>query len=219
MLSHARPSWTHALGCCSLDLPIRKELLVLLKEIHKHFGVTTLHVTHDQEEAFIPGDVVSVFIEGKIEQTGRRNRVYFFPRTRRIAVFTGMENIFDGEVVKIDPAKKEVHILHKGLVFKAMYDKKIPRGKLYFGVRAEEVMILKEHRLLPEKIKDENLFSVSVTRAIEKNFTHTLEFMELNSKIPFIAKIPNSVFRKLQCKIGQHKRIFIRKKNICLMED
>ncbi|MBW2147682.1 MAG: ATP-binding cassette domain-containing protein [Deltaproteobacteria bacterium] len=203
----------------SLDPPIRRELLELLKEIHRDFHVTTLHVTHDQEEAFILGDVISVLLDGKIEQTGKKNRVYFFPRTCRIAVFTGMENIFHGNVVHVDPAKKEVHILHKGLVFKAFYDKKIPQKQVYFGVRGEEVMIVKEHRPLLEKIKEENLFSVVLTRVIEKGWTHTLVFEELSNKIPFVAEVPNYVFRKLQYEAGQQKRIFIRRRNICFMEE
>lgn len=202
----------------ALDPPIRRQLQKILKEIHTHFGVTILHVTHNQEEAFILGDVISIMMDGNIVQTGKRNRVYFFPETRKIALFTGMENVFEGENVELDEEENQIRLTHNGVIFKAHYDRKFPKQHFFFGVRAEEVMIIKDDRPIPKKIRDETIILVILKRVIEKGSSHTMEFEEVTYHIPIIAEVPNYVYRKLNYKIGQEMKIFIRKRNICIME-
>jgi ABC-type sugar transport system ATPase subunit len=202
----------------SLDPPIRRQLQRLLKEIHTHFAVTILHVTHDQEEAFILGDVISILMDSKIVQTGKRNRVYFFPETKDIALFTGMENVFRGAVLDTDSSENLARLSHSGVTFTARYDKLIPRQEVFFGVRAEEVMIIKEGRPLPRSVEDENVLPVILQRVIEKGSSHTMEFLETRGLFPVIAEVPNYVYRKLSCRIGQEMKVFIRKRNICIME-
>lgn len=203
----------------ALDPPIRRQLQKVLKEIYIHFGVTILQVTHDQEEAFILGDVISVMIDGAIIQTGKRNRVYFFPETRKIALFTGMENLFEGEIIELDEKQKQISLHHKGVAFKAFYDRAIPKPPLFFGFRAEEVMIIKNDRSIPKDIADENLIVAILKKIIEKGSSHTMEFEEATRHLPIIAEVPNYVYRKLHYTIGQEMKVFIRKKNICLMEN
>jgi ABC-type Fe3+/spermidine/putrescine transport system ATPase subunit len=202
----------------ALDPPIRRQLQKVLKEIHSHFGVTTLQVTHDQEEAFILADVISVLMDGVIVQTGKRNRVYFYPENEKIAVFTGMENLFEGELVEIDEKASEVTLRNKSVVFKAAYDRKPPTSAVFFGFRAEEVMIIKEDRPIPEEIYGENVLSVTLKNVIEKGSSHTMEFEEEKHQFPVIAEVPNYVYRKLNYQVGQAMKVFIRKRNICLME-
>jgi len=202
----------------ALDPPIRRHLQRTLKEIHKHFGVTILHVTHNQEEAFVLGDIISILMDGSIVQTGKRNRVYFFPETREIARFTGMENIFAGEVLGLDEQEKQITLSHNGVVFKAHYDRKTPKKEVSFGVRAEEVMIIKENRPIPKEIHDENLLSVMLRDVVEKGSSHTMEFEEAAHHFPIIAEVPNYVYRKLNYTIGQEMKLVIRRKNICIRE-
>jgi ABC-type sugar transport system ATPase subunit len=203
----------------ALDPPIRRQLQKVLKEIYIHFGVTILQVTHDQEEAFILGDIISVMMDGAVIQTGKRNRVYFFPETKKIALFTGMENLFGGEIAGLDEKQKQIALNHNGVAFKAFYDRTIPKPPLFFGFRAEEVMIIKDDRPIPEDIADENLIVVILKKVIEKGSSHTMEFEEATRHLPIIAEVPNYVYRKLRYTIGQEMKVFIRKKNICLMEN
>ena len=202
----------------ALDPPIRRHLQRILKEIHTHFGVTILHVTHNQEEAFVLGDIISILMDGSVVQTGKRNRVYFFPETSEIARFTGMENIFAGKVVELDEKEKQISLSHHGAVFKTHYDRKPPKEEISFGVRAEEVMIIKDDRPIPKEIHDANLLSVILRRVIEKGSSHTMEFEEATHHFPIIAEVPNYVYRKLNYTIGQEMKVFIRKRDICIME-
>ena len=66
----------------ALDAKVRKELRADLRRIHDHAGVTTVFVTHDQEEAFAVADLVAVMKDGRIEQYGAPADVRRNPKTR-----------------------------------------------------------------------------------------------------------------------------------------
>ena len=71
----------------ALDAKVRKELRVWLRHIHDKAGVTTIFVTHDQEEAFAVADLVAVMNEGRIEQMGTPQDVRRDPRTKFVSEF------------------------------------------------------------------------------------------------------------------------------------
>ena len=71
----------------ALDAKVRKELRADLRRIHDHAGVTTIFVTHDQEEAFAVADLVAVMKDGRIEQYGAPNDVRRNPRTPFVSEF------------------------------------------------------------------------------------------------------------------------------------
>jgi ABC-type Fe3+/spermidine/putrescine transport system ATPase subunit len=68
-----------------------------LKELQKQLGVTTIFVTHDQEEAMTISDRIAVMNAGRIEQIGAPREIYDRPRTRFVADFIGEINVFVGE--------------------------------------------------------------------------------------------------------------------------
>jgi sulfate transport system ATP-binding protein len=71
----------------ALDAKVRKELRADLRRIHDHAGVTTVFVTHDQEEAFAVADLVAVMKDGRIEQYGAPSDVRRNPRTPFVSEF------------------------------------------------------------------------------------------------------------------------------------
>jgi sulfate transport system ATP-binding protein len=71
----------------ALDAQVRKELRADLRHIHDHAGVTTVFVTHDQEEAFADADLVAVMRDGRIEQYGTPQDVRRDPRTAFVSEF------------------------------------------------------------------------------------------------------------------------------------
>jgi sulfate transport system ATP-binding protein len=73
----------------ALDAKVRKELRADLRRIHDHAGVTTVFVTHDQEEAFAVADLVAVMKDGRIEQYGAPADVRRQPRTEFVQEFLG----------------------------------------------------------------------------------------------------------------------------------
>ena len=83
----------------ALDLKLRKELQVFLKQVQHEVGITFVYVTHDQEEAFSMSDRVAVMQRGRIEQVGRPQDVYQQPATLGVASFVGATNRLPGRIV------------------------------------------------------------------------------------------------------------------------
>ncbi len=80
----------------ALDLKLRKDMQVELKNIQKSLGITFVFVTHDQEEALAMSDTVVVMNEGKIQQIGTPQDIYNEPKNAFVADFIGESNILDG---------------------------------------------------------------------------------------------------------------------------
>jgi len=86
----------------ALDAKIRVALRTEIRAIQRALGITTIYVTHDQEEALSLSDRVVVMSEGRVEQIGTPFDVYNFPRTAFVASFVGTLNVLRGAVA--DPA-------------------------------------------------------------------------------------------------------------------
>ena len=83
----------------NLDAKLRVQLRNELKKMQKDFGITTIYVTHDQEEALTLSDRIAVFNKGYIEQIGTPNEVYNFSKTEFVCNFIGDINRLSDEVV------------------------------------------------------------------------------------------------------------------------
>src|SRR5436309_2575898 len=81
----------------ALDRKLRQSMQVELKQLQQQLGVTTIFVTHDQEEAMTISDRIAVMNAGRIEQIGPPSEIYNRPRTRFVADFIGEINLFEGE--------------------------------------------------------------------------------------------------------------------------
>lgn len=77
----------------AIDAKLRKSLQSSIRQIHKELGLTTIFVTHDQDEAMVMSDVIQLFHAGKIEQSGTPISMYTEPKTRFAAGFIGNYNI------------------------------------------------------------------------------------------------------------------------------
>jgi putative spermidine/putrescine transport system ATP-binding protein len=81
----------------ALDRKLRQSMQLELKSLQRELGVTTIFVTHDQEEAMTISDRIAVMNAGRVEQIGSPREVYNRPRTRFVADFIGDINLFEGE--------------------------------------------------------------------------------------------------------------------------
>jgi putative spermidine/putrescine transport system ATP-binding protein len=91
----------------ALDRNLREQMQGEIKGLHKEFGITTVCVTHDQEEALTLSDRIVVMRAGSIEQTDTPEALYDRPTTRFVANFLGEANILEkpGFVVEADAAQ------------------------------------------------------------------------------------------------------------------
>ena len=94
----------------ALDLKMRKDMQMELKQMHEALGITFIYVTHDQEEALTLSDTIVVMSEGKIQQIGTPTDIYNEPKNSFVADFIGESNILNATMIK----DKEVEFIgHK----------------------------------------------------------------------------------------------------------
>ena len=124
----------------ALDLKLRRQMQLELKDIQSDVGLTFLHVTHDQEEAMTMADTVAVMNKGKIEQMGAPEELYELPKTAFVANFLGQSNLFTGTVASSSSESMIVDVGGQKL--------EVPRersqrhaGAVTIGVRPEKLML------------------------------------------------------------------------------
>jgi spermidine/putrescine transport system ATP-binding protein len=120
----------------ALDLKLRKQMQLTLKQIQMEIGITFIHVTHDQEEAMTMADAIAVMDHGRIEQLGPPEELYERPRTSFVARFLGASNLLRGAV----EGQGEVRLASGVLV---RVDEALPtRGsRVAVGIRPEKIRL------------------------------------------------------------------------------
>jgi spermidine/putrescine transport system ATP-binding protein len=96
----------------ALDLKLRKEMQVELKNLQERLQITFVFVTHDQDEALIMSDRIAVMNNGRIEQIATPEELYDRPRTRFVADFLAVRNILEADVLRVDASG--VHLRTSG---------------------------------------------------------------------------------------------------------
>ena len=130
-----------------------------LKEVHDRLKLTTIHVTHNFEEAITLGDRIAVLHDGHIVQIGTPEQIFRRPRSEFVARFTLTRNIFEGEVLD-DPDGQSVFLV-EGTKVAVVTDL---RGKQHASIRPEDIIILRE----PLQSDDLNCLPGTITRITDR---------------------------------------------------
>jgi iron(III) transport system ATP-binding protein len=91
----------------NLDAKIRIQVRAEIRKLQKELGITTIYVTHDQEEALTLSDRIAVFDKGRLLEVGPPKTLYETPKTRFVADFIGINNQIEGTVIAVDGARRE----------------------------------------------------------------------------------------------------------------
>jgi putative spermidine/putrescine transport system ATP-binding protein len=98
----------------ALDLKLRQELQIELKQLQQELGMTFIYVTHDQEEALTMSDRIAVFNEGRIVQVGAPAEVYEHPANEFIAGFVGVSNVIERNGRRVTVRPEKIRVLADG---------------------------------------------------------------------------------------------------------
>jgi len=93
----------------NLDAKLRQEMRIELLKLQRDIGLTTLYVTHDQEEALTLSTRIAVMNFGKVVQEGKPREIYESPRERFVADFVGKSNLFSGTIIRSLDGLLEIH--------------------------------------------------------------------------------------------------------------
>ena len=126
----------------ALDRKLREDMQLEIKRIHREFGITTIYVTHDQQEALTMSDRIVVMNQGRIEQCGRPHEVYERPNSSFVAKFLGDANLFNGELIVIDGGSLSMRLEGGKRITLRRRDAPVPKGGVSIVVRPEKMIIL-----------------------------------------------------------------------------
>lgn len=142
----------------AIDAKLRKTLQIKIKEIHNELGLTSIFVTHDQEEALRMSDRIYLMHDGKIEQEGTPMDLYLNPQTPFAAGFMGHYNLYEGDEIwavrpeAIDIAKtpwneKDGYVYLSGTIKRVIPQGNIIRYTVDIGDRLMDVDVLFEENV------------------------------------------------------------------------
>lgn len=204
-----------------LDPSIKFEIQQLLKTLHTSFRPTILCVSHDFEEAYLLGDKITVFIHGKVEQVGTRDDVFLRPRSKPVALFLGMKNIFSGKAICEEKGANRWRVSVNNLQFSVPYHAslgEITEGKEFnLYLRPEEVMIIREGKPIKDSLKW-NIFNGKIADIVDRGKHHTVYFQPQNEDMLLEISIPNYAYRNLDLFAGKVAKIALRDEAFWVME-
>jgi len=121
----------------ALDKNLRLDMQIEVKRLQREYGITTILVTHDQEEALSMADRIAVMHRGRIEQVASPTEIYDRPATLFVNQFVGTTNLLPGEFVGVDDAGSEVR-LESGVLRAAPVRGLATGSKVVLSVRPEQ---------------------------------------------------------------------------------
>ena len=203
----------------ALDYQVREKLRADLLMIHQKYPITTLFVTHDLEEAFIMGDKIAIINNGRLEQFGAREEVFYKPKTKNVAKFLGARNIFSGIIVSLNEKTVAIENPDIGEIKAFLHDEE-PRltigEKVTFGIRPEEIMIIRPDKPIDKKVQD-NILEGEVLTTLGKGASHTIYFKVKDRDATLNIKIPNFAYRKLKLSKGKTITVSLKKESIWII--
>jgi len=112
----------------NLDAKVRVQVRQEIRKLQKQLGITTMYVTHDQEEALTLSDRIAVINEGKVFQVGPPKSLYQRPTNRFVADFIGINNIIDGTVTAVSNEERRLRVKTAVGELSALLDDKLQIG-------------------------------------------------------------------------------------------
>ena len=187
----------------NLDAKLRRQVREDIREIQQKLGVTTIYVTHDQEEALAISDKVIVMNKAVIAQQGSPKDLYNFPKNKFVANFIGDANDVSAEIINKQSDTYELKLAEMSVKIKSNQDL---NGKVTLALRPEKIKIKRNN--------DNNCIHATIKNA---SFVGSSYQYILNSKIGNLYVVSgdtNDVF-----KVGEEVFSSINEKDIKILSD
>ena len=126
-----------------LDAKMASSLGRELEEVHNELGITMIQVTHNHAEALMLADRIGVINKGAVVQIGSPEEVFYSPKSKFVADFVDMENVFDGRIIYVDgiPAIRTPDF-EVELPYSDMLELEIGEGSVTIGIRPEDIELV-----------------------------------------------------------------------------
>jgi molybdate transport system ATP-binding protein len=169
-----------------LDFPLRAELYGVIRQVRTDFNVPVLLVTHDLDECFEMADQMLVVSGGRAVQSGPPRKVLDHPASPEVARLLGISNLFDGEILSLDPGRNSSRLRFQEREWTGTYFPGHLRGdRVWVFALTEEVRAVPAAGARPGP----NQFSATLIRSSER-----AQFVRLEFSAGVFADLPRSVF-------------------------
>ncbi|BCN31262.1 ABC transporter ATP-binding protein [Anaeromicropila herbilytica] len=129
----------------ALDLQLRRQMQIELKNLQKELGITFIYITHDQEEAINMSDRIVVMKDGRFEQVGTPHEVYDLPKTSYVARFVGTANIIRGQIETMEKETITVHMKSGNVQVKRTDSPLQIHDEVTIAIRSENINLIEEN--------------------------------------------------------------------------
>ena len=201
----------------ALDAFTKRQLQIKLRAINRELGVTIVHVTHDREEAFMLGERIAVLIDGRVEQIGTRDELYYRPATLATARFLLNQNIFRLQVSSCDKNNNLQLSGELPLIYPSG-DQFHSGQQVIAGIRSEEVIIIRPDRPVPLWLQD-NRFNATVNDIYLKGGSHAVLTRLIDYPVDIEVEIPNCAFRDMAINCGDQLDLCLKMQSLWLLPE
>ncbi|MDE5105860.1 MAG: ABC transporter ATP-binding protein [Trichodesmium sp. St17_bin3_1_1] len=196
----------------ALDLKLRKEMQLELKQMQQRLGITFIYVTHDQEEALTMSDRIAIMNQGEVLQVGTPVEIYEQPKTRFVAEFIGESNFLTGRIIA---HQEEQSILLIDEYLRLL----IPSFNLPIDTVITLVVRPEKIEILPLNFTVESYFYGIIEHLVYIG-TDTRYIVGLTDKIKIVIRRQNiSYFYRSQYSVGEKVKVNIPLENISILEE
>ena len=196
----------------ALDLKLRQEMQLELKQMQQRLGMTFIYVTHDQEEALTMSDRIAVMHHGEVLQVGTPVEIYEQPKSRFVAEFIGESNFLTGRIIA---HQEEQSILLIDEYLRLL----IPSFNLPIDTVITLVVRPEKIEILPLNFTVESYFYGIIEHLVYIG-TDTRYIVGLTDKIKIVIRRQNiSYFYRSQYSVGEKVKVNIPLENISILEE
>ena len=196
----------------SLDTVVHLKLRKELQTIQKKLGIPVIFITHDPVEAFTMADRMVVFDNGKVQQMGSPEDVFYHPKTRYVAELVGFSNLFDDAVIEGHGQKDECTFLWSlGTEITAPYIRRMAGDRVSWGIRPENIELVDNGSVNAIR-KDErkNLFDGVIRNVVNKGTSRIMSMKLKDSGAVLNVEVTNHIFDSLKIGTGDECMVRIR---------
>ncbi len=196
----------------ALDTVVRLKLRKELRTIQKKLGIPVIFITHDPVEAFTMADRMAVFDNGRVQQLGSPEEVFYHPKTRYVAELVGFSNLFDDAVIERHGQGDECTFLWSlGTEITAPYIRRIAGDKVSWGIRPENIELVdSENAYATQKEERKNLLDGVIRNVVNKGSSRIMSLKLRDSGAVLNVEVMNHIFDSLKVGSGDECMVRIR---------
>ena len=172
----------------ALDMEIRTELADKIKKLQKKIEVPLLFITHSLEEAFLLADKILILKEGKVQQFGTPEDIFYHPKNLNVAELIGISNIFDDAYVEEHEDESRNAVLRSGDMRIKTESPNFKAGdKVSWGIHPENITFLPDSG---SEDQDENIYSAHANNIINKGPKKRIDLKLVKHNKTLTAEVP-----------------------------